>query len=94
MYTLLSECNFDLSPIPHCYPGVYLQSPHICLPPAGLPQPKTSESKDGKKEAIVMEDELEDIVKAKPTELAMQERPPVKKKTRQPVKIMIPALQV
>ena len=41
-----------------------------------------------------MEDELEDIVKAKPTELAMQERPPAKKKTRQPVKIMIPALQV
>ena len=42
----------------------------------------------------MVEDELEDIVKPKAVELALQEKPPAKKKTRQPVKIVIPALQV
>ena len=39
------------------------------------------------------EDELEDIVKPKQEELALQEKPPGRK-TRQTVKIVLPALQV
>ena len=44
-------------------------------------------------EATMEEDELEDIVKPRQEELALQEKPPGRK-TRQPVKIVIPALQV
>lgn len=56
----------------------------------GLPTPKTA---DTDSRLLVETDELEDEVKAKPSQVADVEKP-LPRKQRQPVKITIPALPV
>ena len=78
--------GFNFCPGSSAWVGGWMKPVNVC---SALPKPKSSGTTGG----ALQEEELEEIVKAKPAELALKEMLPTKK-TRKIVQITIPALQV